>query len=111
MLAALIMGANMLDFHWRSLLVFAYICTASTVAYVLWNYILKTSDLSSMFIIKFTEPLFACIFGAILLGEDIFKWQYLIAFILISAGAILGNVTKNATKRKIIKHEENRTTG
>lgn len=111
MLAALIMGANMLDFHWQSLLVFAYICTASTVAYVLWNYILKASDLSSMFIIKFTEPLFACIFGAILLGEDIFKWQYLIAFILISAGAILGNVTKNATKRKIINHEENRTTG
>lgn len=90
-IAALIMGANMLSYDWYSLGVFAYICTASTIAYVLWNYILKTSDLSNMFIIKFAEPLFACIFGALLLGEDILKWQYLAAFVLISAGIILGN--------------------
>ena len=72
--------------------VFAYICTASTVAYLLWNYILKTCELSNMFIVKFAEPLFACIFGAVLLGEDILKWQYLIAFLLISGGIVLGNI-------------------
>lgn len=92
MLTAAIMGARMLDFDIYALGVFAYICTASTVAYVLWNYILKTCDLSNMFIIKFAEPLFACIFGAVLLGEDILKWQYLIAFVLISAGIVLGNI-------------------
>jgi drug/metabolite transporter (DMT)-like permease len=47
-----------------------------------------------MFIIKFSEPLFACVFGALLLGENIFKWQYLIAFVLISSGIILGNKNK-----------------
>lgn len=91
MLAAFVMGANMLTFTWQSAAVFAYICTASTVAYVLWNAILKTSDLSNMFIIKFAEPLFACLFGAVLLGENIFKLQYLLAFVLISTGIILGN--------------------
>lgn len=44
-----------------------------------------------MFIIKFAEPLFACVFGAILLGENIFKLQYLAAFVLISLGIVLGN--------------------
>ena len=44
-----------------------------------------------MFIIKFAEPLFACLFGALILGENILKWQYLIAFLLISFGIILGN--------------------
>ena len=44
-----------------------------------------------MFIIKFAEPLFACIFGAIVLGENIFKLQYLGVFILISLGIVLGN--------------------
>lgn len=97
-LVALIMGANMLTFNWYSLGVFAYICTASMIGYVLWNYILKTSDLSNMFIIKFAEPLFACIFGAILLNENILQWQYLIAFILISVGIILGNKTKKEQK-------------
>ena len=88
---ALILGADILNFDLNALLVFAYICTASTVAYILWNYILRTNSLSGMFIIKFSEPLFACVFGAMLLGEDIFKWQYLIAFILISGGIVLGN--------------------
>lgn len=90
-MVALILGADILSFDLNALLVFAYICTASTVAYILWNYILSTNNLSNMFIIKFSEPLFACVFGAILLGEDIFKWQYLIAFILISVGITLGN--------------------
>ncbi|MBO5737450.1 MAG: hypothetical protein J6S04_06540 [Clostridia bacterium] len=50
------------------------------------------SDIPS--ILMFAEPLFACIFSAILLKEDIFQWQYLIAFILISAGIALGNKRK-----------------
>lgn len=97
-LASLILGANFLIFDLKSLLVFAYICTASMVAYLLWNHILKTCELSNMFIIKFAEPMFACIFGAILLNENIFKWQYLIAFVLISAGIILGNKNRKEGK-------------
>ena len=41
--------------------------------------------------IKFAEPLFTCLFGAVLLGEVIFKIQYLVAFVLISTGIVLGN--------------------
>ena len=52
-----------------------------------------------MFIIKFAEPMFACIFGAILLNENIFKWQYLIAFVLISASIALGNKNNKETKK------------
>lgn len=89
--AALAVGADMLAFDIKSALVFCYICVASMGAYVLYSYLLRTVSVSEMFIIKFTEPLFACVFGAMLLGEDIFKWQYLIAFILISAGIVIGN--------------------
>lgn len=91
LIIGLIMGGSMLNFTLGSALIFLYMCAASSIAYILWNYILKTTDLSNMFIIKFAEPLFACVFGWILLGENIFKLQYLIAFILISAGIILGN--------------------
>lgn len=91
LIAAFVMGATALTFTWKATLVFAYICTSSIIAYVLWNYILKTNNLSKLFVIKFAEPLFACLFGAVLLGEDIFKLQYLAAFILISVGIMLGN--------------------
>lgn len=99
-IAALIMGGTFLQFSLKAVLVFSYICIASISAYTLWYYNLKTSYLSSMFIIKFSEPLFACVFGAILLGEDIFKIQYLLAFILISLGIIFGN-------KKVVNNESN----
>ena len=89
--AAIIMGAEMLTFTLKSTAVFMYICIASIMAYTLGYYILKNNSLSKMFIIKFAEPLFACLFGAVWLGENIFKIQYLLAFILISVGIILGN--------------------
>ena len=89
--AALILGGNMLNFTLKSTAVFAYICIASISGYTLWYYVLKSNSLSKMFIIKFAEPLFACVFGAALLGENIFKIQYLAAFILITAGIVLGN--------------------
>lgn len=91
LIAAMFMNANMLGFTIKSTAVFAYICTASIAAYTLWYYILKNVNLSKLFIIKFAEPLFACVFGAVLLGENIFKIQYLLAFVLISGGIFLGN--------------------
>lgn len=94
--AAIALGGKMLCFTWASTAAFVYICTASIVAYTLWYYVVKTSSLSKMFIIKFAEPLFACIFGAVLLGENIFKIQYLVAFVLICTGIVLGNKTKEA---------------
>jgi len=84
-------GAEFLIFNTKSIWIFIYICAASIISYTLWYYILKNSSLSKMFIIKFAEPLFACVFGAILLGENIFRIQYLMAFILIFSGIIIGH--------------------
>lgn len=89
---ALTMGGKIPVFTFKAVLVFAYICTASIIGYTLFYYVQRTAELSKLFIIKFAEPLFACVFSAIFLGEDVFKLQYLAAFILISLGIILGNV-------------------
>ena len=86
---ALIMGGKIPDFNAYSSAVFAYICFASTTAYTLFFYVQKRILLSKLFIIKFAEPFFACIFSAILLKENIFRIQYPIAFVLISAGIVL----------------------
>ena len=91
LIAAFVMGAGLPTFNLYSTLVFIYICTASIIAYVLFCYLQKNLSNSHLFIIKFAEPLFACVFGALWLGEDIFKLQYLFAFLLISGGIILGS--------------------
>ncbi len=90
-----VFGGNVHFINMKAVLVFAYICVASIIGYTLFYYVQRTAELSRLFIIKFAEPLFACMFGALLLGENIMKIQYLISFILISTGIFLGNAAKN----------------
>lgn len=70
------------------------ICAASTVSYCIWSKVIKRGELSGLFIIKFSEPIFACVFGAILLGENIWRLQYLAAFLLTSGGIWISNQRK-----------------
>ena len=92
LVAGLLLGGRV-NFRWdASLWIMAYVCVASIVSYCLWFGIVKRGELSKLFIIKFSEPVFACIFGAAILGEDIWKWQYLLAFLLISGGIWISNL-------------------
>lgn len=84
-------GGRLTHVDLSAVAVLTYICIASIAAYVIWNTLLKNANMSMLSVIKFAEPLFACLFGAILLGEDIFKWQYLVALLLISAGIVISN--------------------
>ena len=83
-------GSVRFSFDW-SLLIMVYICVASIVSYCLWFDIVKSGELSKLFIIKFAEPVFACVFGALILGENIWRIQYLFAFLLISGGILLSH--------------------
>ena len=89
--AGLILGGSMTFKFDITALILVYICIASSLGYCIWNVILKKGELSKMFIIKFAEPLFACAFSAMILGENIFKIQYLAAFVLIAAGIYISN--------------------
>ena len=97
----LVMGGNVY-FKWNaSLWIMAYICAASIVSYCIWYGIVKNGELSKLFIIKFAEPVFGCIFGALILGEDIWKIQYLIAFLLISGSIWISNVKRKKQNTSI----------
>ncbi len=90
----LIIGVFMhgsMSFDFNTSYVFIYICLASIFSYCIWFNILKTGELSKLFIIKFAEPVFACIFGAIILRENIFNIQYLLSFLLIAGGIYISN--------------------
>lgn len=94
-------GGCIKTISFESVGIFTYICIASIVGYCLWNTIVKNNNLSKLFIIKFTEPLFACVFGAILLGENIFKWQYLVAIVLVFISIVVSNIKwKNKEEKK-----------
>ncbi len=71
------------------LLIFFSVCS-----YLLWYAVMQKGVLSSLFVIKFLEPVFAAFFSALILGEDIFRWQYLVAFLFITLGITLANRKK-----------------
>ena len=71
--------------------VMAVIVTASVLSYCIWYLTVQKENLSKLFIIKFAEPLFASVFAWMILGEDIFRLNYLVAFLLISGGILVAN--------------------
>ena len=81
-----------------SIWIMVYICLASIISYCLWFKTVKSGELSKLFIIKFTEPVFACIFGAIILKENIMRLEYLLAFFLISGGILISNSKAKKTR-------------
>lgn len=91
-----IMGGNMQLSPGSSHGIMGYICLASIASYCIWYVTLKDSELSKLFIVKFAEPVFACICGAVLLGENIFRLQYLAAFALIALGITISNMSRRS---------------
>lgn len=72
--------------------IMVYICIASIFGYCIWFWVVKRGELSKLFIIKFAEPVFASLCGALLLRENILRPQYLVAFLLIAVGITISNL-------------------
>lgn len=94
LLFGVLMGGDISIFipnSFLKLIVLSVIILASIISYCLWFITVKKENLSKLFIIKFTEPLFSALFSWLIIGEDIFKWQYALAFVLISLGVCIAN--------------------
>lgn len=91
LIAGKLLGGSMSFSLNQSAFIMVYICVASVFSYSIWYTVVKTGELSKLFIIKFAEPVFACVSGAIILGENIFKIQYISAFLLIATGIYISN--------------------
>ena len=75
----LISGGKITIITLNGVLTLAFMCLASLSAYCIWNINVKKNDLSKMFILKFTEPLFATFFSFVIHGENVMNIKYLIS--------------------------------
>ncbi len=103
-LAGVCGGGAFRTFSPNAAAVCAYIIVATIVSYGLWFYILGKYDLSRLFIVKMSEPLFAALFAFVLPVGGTLKIEHLIAFALIAAAVVVSNVkfTKKPKKEKEI---------
>ncbi len=89
-------GGRFHSFEIGGVLILAYICAASIIAYCLWNILLKNNPLSLMSIYKFMEPLFGVIVSAVVTAvmyhENSLGWEYIPALLLLLLGIVVGNI-------------------
>ena len=97
---ARLLNAPQISFTSEGVFILCCICLASISSYCIWYYVMGKVMLSKMYVLKFAESFFACIFGALMLKENIFTLQYLFAFILIITGVVIG-VHNKSGKGKI----------
>ena len=90
-------GGNLGQFSWSGVGIFLYILFASSLGYGIWYSLLKSNDLSRLFIIKFLEPIFAAVFGVLLLREN-FSFTYVLAFLLTVAAIFVSHLKSKKQK-------------
>ena len=90
-ISGLIFGGSIGNISLSSIAVLGYICSASITANILWNTLIKYNDMSKLAVLKSMDPLFASLFSALLLGENILKPTYLIATALIILAIAVSN--------------------
>ena len=74
----------------NSAFIMIYICFVSILSYCIWFSVVKNGELSKLFIIKFAEPMFACIFGALILGE-VLNAREIVGCVLMISAFIIAN--------------------
>ena len=85
-------GGKMRMADFEDFVLFGFLLLATCASYILWYTIIKKCELSKLFIVKLSEPLFAAIIGAIILGENIFQWHYIVAFLCIGTAVVISNL-------------------
>lgn len=97
-ISGLIFGGSIGKISLQSIAVLGYICFASITANLLWNTLIKYNDMSKLAVLKSMDPLFASLFSALLLGENILKPTYLAATVLIVTAIYVSNHVSKTKK-------------
>lgn len=70
-------------------LLLLYMAGLSAVAFSLWTSLLKHNKVSSITVFNFLIPVVGTLLSALILGESILRFQYLIALLLVVSGIVL----------------------
>lgn len=95
MIIGFVFGGHIDTVNIYGILCLAFLSIAASLAYSIWVTLVRENDVSSVSIYKFLTPIFGIVCSYILLGENIFKIENLIALVFVCAGIILVNLKTN----------------
>lgn len=76
-----------------------YLMLVSAIGFGLWSLLLKKHDISKVVAFLSLVPFFGALTSWILLNENIWRWQTMVALLVISAGIVLLNTVRKHNKR------------
>lgn len=90
-------GGRFTKFDVQAIPIILFLVLSAAVANTLWSVLLKYNPVSCVSVYKFATPMFGMIFSALLLSEDIFKWNKIISLVAVGVGIFIVNFSR---KRK-----------
>ena len=97
LIAVGLIGGRFTKFDVQAIPIILFLVLSAAIANTLWSVLLKYNPVSCVSVYKFATPRFGMIFSALLLGEDIFKWNKIISLVAVGVGIFIVNFSR---KRK-----------
>ena len=90
-IVGLVGGGNIGTVNIQGVLALAYLIGVSSVGFTIWSGLCKKYPIGKLSVYSFIIPVSGVAFSALFLSENIFKWQYLLALLLVSVSIIAVN--------------------
>lgn len=88
-------GGQVDHFTLKSSFLLIYLALLSSIAFSLWNLLLKYNNVGLVSVYNFLTPIFGSVLSAIFLGETIFELKNIVALILVCIGIWMVNGVGN----------------
>lgn len=88
-------GGQVDHFTLKSSFLLIYLALLSSIAFSLWNLLLKYNNVGLVSVYNFLTPIFGSVLSAIFLGETIFEVKNIVALILVCIGIWMVNAVGN----------------
>lgn len=101
-------GGHVDHFTLTSSLLLIYLALLSSIAFSLWNLLLKYNNVGLVSVYNFLIPIFGSVLSAIFLGESIFELKNMVALLFVCIGIWMVNVAgnhENKLRRGSVKQE------
>ena len=83
----------------NGVLILLWLAFVSAVSFTIWTALLKYHPASKITVFNLLVPVFGTVLSGVLLGENIFRLETVIALLLISGGIVLVNLSGNKEKK------------
>lgn len=83
-----------------NILVLLYLALVSAIAFTLWTAILRYHKVSKISVFNLLVPVFGTIWSGILLGENVYKLENIIALLLVCVGIVVVNISADEKNKK-----------